>query len=867
MLSESIVYQKNMDAALEFLPDLQALRGKNVLITGASGMIGSALADMLLYADKKYGYCLSVYAIGRSRKKLEARFCSCLGNSRLQLLEHNVMEPFKIDAEIDYIVHAAGNAHPAVYASDPVGTLLGNVDGVKNMLELARQKKAERLVYVSSGEVYGQLGEEDIPICEEKSGYVDPVEVRSCYPSGKRAAETLCAAYARQYGVDAVVVRPSHVYGPTASAEDSRASTQFISRVVEGQDIVMKSDGLQQRSYCYVVDCASAILAVMLRGRSAEAYNIANPDSNVTIREFAEKASQSGGTNIVFEHPEDSERQGYTPITRAVLDSSKLMGLGWKGLFGINTGINDTIKILKEVQLEKKEKIKLAVWGTGGLAANTLSYNDAWLQAVDIVCFVNNGHKAGEEELFHGKPIVAPEELLDISWDYIIIFSSYLDEIREQIVHELKLPEERIVSLDELAEKVMEQNGISILDKDVLLYGEDCEADNYIYHIRKRARSLRLISHQGDKAVRGIETIPLSNIGQASFDYILLLSSDGETEEKLLKQIADSGYQDKGKILRLSQWSCSLASEHRIIRNPVGKNYYAIVGRPTWGLMALFTEFMRASAYAYSQGYIPFIDMQYSANMYLEEKNLGLENAWEYYFTQPEEVAGKSVTDIYEKENVVIPSKFARISRNRDVVKNRNAFLALREVYHRKFQIQDVALEIMNAEYQRIFQGTEGNRILGALYRGTDYKSIQPANHFVQPELDEFAQTCKKYMEEWECGYIFVATEDADALKYLKDVFGEKLLYTSQQRYRCTGDKFLFELPGKRENDRYLRGIEYLQALYCLSKCNCIVSGRNGGLNGVLILKEGEYEKMHIFEKGKYSDSNRSFNQTVRLRI
>lgn len=349
MFSRSIVYQKNLDVILESLPDVSKFHERTILITGATGMIGSMLVDVLLYANKRYGYDISVYAMGRSLGKLEVRFQTCLENRNLHFIEQDVLETLDVEGDIDYIVHAASNAHPAAYADDPVGTLLGNVVGMKNMLELAKLKKAKRVIFVSSGEVYGQVEERDIPISEEKSGYVNTTEVRSCYPSGKRAAETLCVAYSEQYGVDTVIVRPSHVYGPTATKEDSRASTQFINNAICNQNIVMKSAGLQQRSYCYVADCVSAILTVLSCGRKKEAYNIANPDSNVTIREFAEKVSYYGGIDILFENPEDNEKKGYTPITRAVLDSTKLMELDWVGKFDIDKGIQDTLSILKEI--------------------------------------------------------------------------------------------------------------------------------------------------------------------------------------------------------------------------------------------------------------------------------------------------------------------------------------------------------------------------------------------------------------------------------------------------------------------------------------------------------------------------------------
>lgn len=507
-----------------------------------------------------------------------------------------------------------------------------------------------------------------------------------------------------------------------------------------------------------------------------------------------------------------------------------------------------------------QEQIRLVVWGTGGLAANTLSYNAAWLKAVDIVCFVSNSHPVGKEEMFSGRPVIAPEELYSFQWDYLAIFSTYINEIKEQIVTNLKIPDSKILSLEELAQRVVEHNEVSIINRDVVLYGENYNTDNYLYHIKKRVKSLKIISNGMTEINSDVEEIDISEIKNIEFDYLLLLSYDEKTEDKLLNEIFANNFHDMGKILKISQWACDLALEYKIVKNESDIVYYAIVGRPTWGLMALFTEFMRAAAFAYERGYIPFIDMQNSANMYLENKDFGVQNAWEYYFTQPKDISDKSIEDIYKTENVVISSKFFKAEKNRDVVNSKEALENLKRIYHNQFRIQDSAMKEIIPEYKRIFEGIEGKRILGAIYRGTDYINIKPARHFIQPDLEEFISICKEYMQNWECEYLFVATEDSVALESLKKVFGNRLLFTNQLRYSETGDKFLFQIANKRDNDKYLRGVEYLTALYCLTKCDCLISGRNGGLNGVLILKEDKYERIYIINKGKYSNENVSFN-------
>ena len=171
---------------------------------------------------------------------------------------------------------------------------------------------------------------------------------RNSYSIGKRAAETLCVSYADEYGVEAVIVRPGHIYGPTASPTDNRVASAWSYAAARGEDIVMKSDGSQIRSYCYCLDCASAILTVLLKGANCSAYNISNPKSIVSIKEMAEILSKKAGASIKIELPTEKEQKGFNPMLNSSLDSSNLENLDWKGLFDAQTGFFHTVEILKE---------------------------------------------------------------------------------------------------------------------------------------------------------------------------------------------------------------------------------------------------------------------------------------------------------------------------------------------------------------------------------------------------------------------------------------------------------------------------------------------------------------------------------------
>jgi len=343
-------YIEDMEFLLNSNILLEQMIGSSVLITGASGLIGSFLVDLFMFYNEQYSCNISVFAMSRNKTSLEKRFKTHRGNPNFHIIQHDVTSRITCDYRFDYIIHAASNAYPQVFSTDPVGTIMGNVCGVYNLLEYARQRGLKRFLFISSGEIYGQ-GSEGISAFEESySGYIDIVNPRSCYPNGKRTAETLCVSYTKQYCVDTIIARPCHIYGPTATKNDNRVTAQFINNVLEGKDIVMKSKGLQLRSYCYVVDCVSAIITILLRGQTGNAYNIANSNSNVTIREMAEIIANISGKEVIFQLPDEVEKAGYNLVTHSVLNARKLEGLGWSAKYDIQKGLKRTIEILEELR-------------------------------------------------------------------------------------------------------------------------------------------------------------------------------------------------------------------------------------------------------------------------------------------------------------------------------------------------------------------------------------------------------------------------------------------------------------------------------------------------------------------------------------
>ena len=320
-------YSQQLEEAVRSGLPWSKLSGCNILVTGATGLIGGCLVDMLMHRRHRD---YTVYAAGRNKARADRRFSTYLNDPDFHFLCFDVTKPLPADVDFHFIIDAASSASPALYAADPVGVMKANICGVDRLLDYGRRHRLRRFVYVSSGEVYGE-GDGRI-FTEDYSGYVDPTAVRSCYPSSKRAAETLAVCYARQYGLDISIARPSHVYGPYFSPSDNRVYAQFLRNVLAGEDIVMKSEGTQFRSWCYVIDCAAALLFLLLKGENMTAYNIADAQANITIRQLAEMIAAVGNRKVVMELPEEAEKAGYSVVTRAVFDTTRLEQLGWMPL-------------------------------------------------------------------------------------------------------------------------------------------------------------------------------------------------------------------------------------------------------------------------------------------------------------------------------------------------------------------------------------------------------------------------------------------------------------------------------------------------------------------------------------------------------
>lgn len=353
----SKLWLSDLDEELATLPELCELADRNVMVTGCTGLIGSAVVDILIRWNEAHDNKIRILAAGRNKKKLMERFAPYDKEAWFIFVPYDASSTEnKLNLPCDYIIHGASNASPNHIVEGPVETMLSNFLGMKYLLDYARAQGSSRVLYISTSEVYGRKEHNGSSKIDEY-GWIDILNPRSSYSIGKCATETLCASYFDEYGVESVIIRPGHIYGPTAIESDNRVSSAWAYAVARGDDIVMKSDGSQIRSYCYCLDSASAILKVLLKGKNVHAYNISNPNSIINIRGMAEILTKYSGVKLKMEIPTDEERIGFNPMRNSSLDSTELLELGWRGLFDAERGFYHTVEILKELMWMRRMNI------------------------------------------------------------------------------------------------------------------------------------------------------------------------------------------------------------------------------------------------------------------------------------------------------------------------------------------------------------------------------------------------------------------------------------------------------------------------------------------------------------------------------
>lgn len=354
---ENKLYQEDLKDIINRGLPWEQMAGRSVLITGGTGLVGSGVTDTLIYYNEYIAKCseqkIQIWVLSRNEKTAQERFSYVWDKEYFHYLPQDIKEAISIMEPIHYIVHAASKGDPKSMMADPVGIIDANVIGTKQVLEFARKQNNCKIVFVSSGEVYGILDSVDKDgICETDCGKMDTLNPRNCYGTAKRMGENLCASYAQEYDTGVTIARLSHTYGPTAMADESRVIFQFLKKAMSGEDIVMKSAGTQIRSWTYLSDAVCGILTILLKGERGQAYNIANNESACSIRELADIIAECAGVKVRLEIPSDTEKEQSSNIEYAVLNSRKLDALGCGMQMDIKKGIERSF----DVGVSTKEK-------------------------------------------------------------------------------------------------------------------------------------------------------------------------------------------------------------------------------------------------------------------------------------------------------------------------------------------------------------------------------------------------------------------------------------------------------------------------------------------------------------------------------
>ena len=338
MNKENALYQQDLRNIVS-MPGIETLHGKTILITGATGMVGTHLIDaLMLLGDVK------VYAVGRDKNRAMDRLGSYYDSPLFTFVEQDVCNKFPSDIKPDIIIPLASNTHPLAYSQYPVETMLINIKGAEHALNLAVETGAT-VLYPSTVEVYGNAIGEDT-FSEDYTGKLNLSTSRSCYTESKRSAEAMCQSFIAEKGAKVKIVRLSRLFGPTMLMTDSKASSQFIKKALAHEDIILKSEGNQLFSYTYITDAVRAMLHVLIYGEVGTAYNISCESCDVRLKEFAGLCAQYNGKNVIFELPSETERKGFSVAQKAVLDNSRLRSIGWTPLYNMKEALWRTLDII-----------------------------------------------------------------------------------------------------------------------------------------------------------------------------------------------------------------------------------------------------------------------------------------------------------------------------------------------------------------------------------------------------------------------------------------------------------------------------------------------------------------------------------------
>lgn len=329
------VFREDMEyiAGVDFIP-WEKLNGKTLFITGATGLIGFNLISALAYKNLQQGMPLKILALVRDEEKARERFAEIIAAGvPLKFIVGDLENIPPIKDDVDYIIHGGSPTASRYFVEHPVETIQMNLAGATTLLEMARDKKVESFLFLSSMEVYGSLHREE-KVDENHESFVNTMNPRSSYPEVKRMVEAMCASYAAEQNVPAKVIRLTQTFGAGVRKEDNRVYAQFMRAALAGEDIVLLTKGGTRHSYLYTADAVTAILTVLLQGENGEAYNAANEETYCSIKEMATLVAQMDNVQVRLQDNKESIKLYPTELFMN-LSVDKLYGLHWRKKYNL----------------------------------------------------------------------------------------------------------------------------------------------------------------------------------------------------------------------------------------------------------------------------------------------------------------------------------------------------------------------------------------------------------------------------------------------------------------------------------------------------------------------------------------------------